>query len=119
MLKKKCKTCGELKPLSEYNKRGRAKDGLQYNCKSCRRIARVSNKGRAYRQNYRSKYPERDKANRAIERAVKNGDIKKEACQVCNEVKVEAHHEDYSKLLDVDWLCHTHHRQRDEQKVSV
>jgi len=42
--------------------------------------------------------------------AVKKGLIKKTLCEICGEVKVEAHHKDYSDHLDVRWLCHYCHR---------
>lgn len=32
---KKCKQCGVLKPLSEYNKRSQNKDGLNTKCRQC------------------------------------------------------------------------------------
>lgn len=35
--KKVCAKCGEPKPLAEYFRRSRAKDGLQSYCKSCHR----------------------------------------------------------------------------------
>ena len=37
------------------------------------------------------------------------GRIFKKPCKVCGDLNVEAHHEDYSKPLDVVWLCHKHH----------
>ena len=39
------------------------------------------------------------------------GTIKKEKCEVCKSEKVEAHHKDYNKPLEVIWLCHKHHRE--------
>lgn len=36
--KKKCSHCGKVKPRSEFGKNTRAKDGLDYACKPCRRI---------------------------------------------------------------------------------
>jgi hypothetical protein len=41
--------------------------------------------------------------------AVTSGKIKKLPCKVCGEKKVQAHHEDYSKPLEVIWLCSLHH----------
>ena len=32
---KQCKTCNEIKPLSEYWKMSKSADGLQYSCKPC------------------------------------------------------------------------------------
>jgi hypothetical protein len=44
----------------------------------------------------------------------------KSPCEVCGNQKAEAHHDDYSKLLEVRWLCDEHHKQhhrkmRDEE----
>lgn len=64
-----------------------------------------------------------------LQRAVKDGRIRREPCefrvvvrtndevrgesrktQLCGEVETDAHHDDYSKPLDVRWLCRRHHR---------
>lgn len=37
--------------------------------------------------------------------------IVKLPCQVCGELKSEAHHKDYNKPLEVVWLCRKHHRE--------
>jgi len=42
--------------------------------------------------------------------AVKTGKIKKGKCEVCKSKKVQAHHEDYSKPYQVNWLCQKHHK---------
>jgi ribosomal protein S27AE len=46
-------------------------------------------------------------AYRTVERALKTGKlIKLDECERCgSEGSLEAHHEDYSKPLDVEWLC--------------
>lgn len=46
-------------------------------------------------------------AHAAVHRAVKTGDlVKPSACSRCGlEGPVEGHHRDYSKPLDVEWLC--------------
>ena len=41
-----------------------------------------------------------------------SGKIKREPCAVCGKEKAQAHHEDYSKHLDVVWLCTRHHADR-------
>ena len=43
--------------------------------------------------------------------AVRDGRLLKQPCEVCGETVVEAHHDDYSKPLDVRWLCNEHHRE--------
>ena len=41
--------------------------------------------------------------------ALKTGKIEKQPCRVCGTINTAAHHEDYSKPLDVIWLCYKHH----------
>lgn len=42
-------------------------------------------------------------------KAVKDGAIKRLPCEVCGAEKVEMHHENYHKPLDVVFLCRPHH----------
>jgi hypothetical protein len=41
--------------------------------------------------------------------AIRDGRLVKQPCEVCGEIEVDAHHDDYSKPLDVRWLCRKHH----------
>ena len=43
--------------------------------------------------------------------AKKSGKLKQEPCVNCGNEKSEGHHSDYSKPLDVIWLCKIHHEQ--------
>ena len=36
--------------------------------------------------------------------------LAKSLCQVCGEEKVDGHHWDYVRMLDVIWLCRKHHQ---------
>jgi len=58
---------------------------------------------------YRSKYPEKIKAGKKLRYAVQTGKMIREPCVVCGKPKAEAHHKDYSKPLEVIWLCSRHH----------
>lgn len=58
---------------------------------------------------YRARYPEKIKARNAVNSALQTGKLKRLACEVCGVERVEAHHADYTRPLDVRWLCSTHH----------
>lgn len=58
----------------------------------------------------REAFPEKFKARNAINGAIRSGKIKRKPCQKCGTSdNIQAHHTDYSKPLDVMWLCHRHH----------
>ena len=50
-------------------------------------------------------------ARNAVLRLIHNGTISRGACEVCGEPEAQAHHDDYSRPLDVRWLCDAHHRE--------
>jgi ribosomal protein S27AE len=52
---------------------------------------------------------EHHRARRKVRTAIASGRLAREACEVCGESKVHAHHDDYSKPLEVRWLCPAHH----------
>lgn len=60
----------------------------------------------------KARHPEKHKAREAVKRAKKSGKLISLPCCICGETKVQAHHEDYSKPLEVKWLCsRCHHTQ--------
>ena len=76
---------------------------------------------RRARRRHEARYPEKAAARDAIQRALRSGKVKRLPCEVCGAVhgtkrpdgtlhKVEAHHDDYTKPLDVRFLCVVHHR---------
>jgi hypothetical protein len=65
---------------------------------------------RAYDDARKSKQPELvRRAHLAVIVAVKSGKLVRKPCEVCGKKKSQAHHDDYSKPLDVRWLCQVHH----------
>lgn len=58
---------------------------------------------------YQRDNPEKCRAYNKVSYNLKRGYIIKEPCAICGELNVQAHHEDYSKPLDVVWLCKAHH----------
>lgn len=53
--------------------------------------------------------PIKKAASVAVNNAVRDGRLARKPCEVCGRDKAQAHHDDYSKPLDVRWLCTTHH----------
>lgn len=41
--------------------------------------------------------------------AVATGEVARQPCEICGATKTEGHHADYSKPLEVRWLCKEHH----------
>jgi hypothetical protein len=60
--------------------------------------------------------PEEKSAQRSVMYAIKSGRLTRLPCRVCGNPKTEAHHEDYSKPLDVVFLCRVHHRAADAER---
>lgn len=63
----------------------------------------------------RRKYPDKNRARELVHLAVgrkKNGLVRL-PCSKCGNPKSEAHHPDYSKPLEVIWLCRAHHVEAD------
>ena len=42
-------------------------------------------------------------------RALRDGRLTRQPCEVCGSLRTEMHHDDYSRPLDVRWLCKVHH----------
>jgi hypothetical protein len=90
-------------------------------------IEYLREKGREYQKQNRNKANERlrkyrrtkegnikEKARSKVQTALRNGSlIRPSICEDCKkDVFVEAHHEDYSKPLDIQWLCKDCHWKR-------
>jgi len=84
-----------LKQLQEYKR--------SYNAKWRKEHGYPSEK------KYKKLYPEKMKAHQAVFRAIQSGKLEKKPCQFCGSVKSQAHHDNYTKPLEVRWLCPLHH----------
>jgi hypothetical protein len=63
----------------------------------------------------RKLYPEKYKARALVATAIKSGRLIKMPCCVCGSEKSMGHHEDYSKPLEVIWVCAIHHYQLEKK----
>jgi hypothetical protein len=90
--------------------------GKEFEAKTSRRRfcqgACVCAHERKYQQQARASFsPERKRAYLLVQSAIYHGTLVRRPCEVCGGRRdIEAHHEDYSKPLDVRWLCRSHHK---------
>lgn len=63
---------------------------------------------RAQLRKQRAKFPEKNRARQLVAHAIRAGLIKRNPCKICGET-AHAHHDDYSKPLEVIWFCAKHH----------
>ena len=135
---KTCCQCGEEKELTSFYKHKAMGDGHLGKCKDCaksdvRQHRRDNDSVREYdRRRYKEqphrkingaanakrwaeKNPIKYKAQNAVSNAVRDGRLKKMPCEECGTTEhVHGHHDDYSKPLDVRWLCALHHHRHHE-----
>lgn len=55
------------------------------------------------------RHPVKMKARQAVSNALRDGKLHRQPCRDCGSQKSHAHHDDYSKPLEVIWLCAKHH----------
>ena len=70
---------------------------------------KYAHKRTEYSRTWRQKNPEKYKAQNAVNNAIRDRKLTKGTCEECGSEEVEAHHDDYSKPLEVRWLCVKHH----------
>lgn len=129
---KRCNGCGERKPLADFYSRA-AK------CKECTKISVRQNyaarreqysayerrreqtpERRAakaeYARRHRKNNPDKYGARTAVSNALRDGRLARQPCKVCGG-RAQAHHADYGKPLEVDWLCFRDHRELEHGQV--
>lgn len=62
----------------------------------------------AAKRRFIERNPLKRAAHIAVGNALRDGHLTRRPCEVCG-ASAQAHHDDYSKPLDVRWLCATHH----------
>lgn len=122
MLIKKCFKCGRVLPISMFYSHPAMSDGHLNKCKECTvldtRLNREKNgeKIREYdryrysnrhKEDFGVRYPLKKSAQTTLNNAIKYGKIVKPLfCTRCFAGgKLHGHHVDYSRPLDVIWLC--------------
>ncbi|WEL95478.1 endonuclease [Escherichia virus ECH1] len=129
MYYKVCFKCGGLKPITEFYKHKAMADVRVNKCKECNKVDVKSNRKSkieyyreydresgnrqkdGYVKEYRSRNPIKYNCHTILNNAIRDGKINKKPCEVCGNDKAVANHDDYSKPMDVRWLCQAHHMQ--------
>lgn len=64
------------------------------------------------RHKYKQQYPEKYTAHQAVKKALRQGLLIRQPCEVCKrfDIRIDAHHDDYRYPLQVRWLCQPHHK---------
>lgn len=64
-----------------------------------------------YVRTHRARHPEAYRAQTAVNNAVRDGRLVRPLlCERCDQPgKIEAHHQDYTKPLEVEWVCQKCH----------
>jgi len=110
----KCKEC--IKVQVRLNYRENIEHYVTYEKEREQRPERKESKF-LYMRKHRSINPEKYRARTAVGNAIRDGRLFKKDCEICGDSNSQAHHEDYSKPLDVRWMCFTCHRAEHGQEA--
>lgn len=109
--------------VNQHNREWRAKNKDKMREINRRNYREKKNRIKACVKARGEKHPERTAASARVNAAIKSGKLKRpDRCEQCGEpCRPDAHHRDYSKPLDVVWLCRSCHllAHRIEGNVSV
>ena len=131
-MKKQCFKCELVLPVESFYAHPQMADGRLGKCKDCcrkdvsanranrigyyREYDRVRYQTPSVRQRaadaqrvHRKRHPGKSNARTAVARALRSGRLIRKPCEVCGVANAEAHHDDYSRPLDVRWMCRVHH----------
>lgn len=129
-----CTACHTKKDKEQFSKDATKiyHEGRSKICKECRHkqylkakvTKRYRDRHRVYSKNFQKNNKEKVRAHALLKRAVQKGIvIKPTRCERCSGEfpiqKIQGHHEDYNKPLDVKWLCwlchlKTHHERNNQ-----
>ena len=117
----KCKQCTKRDVRENYERRRgqylayeRSRANAPHRVDGRKRYSKTENGKACHRRalrRQREKFPEKHSARVQLRNAVRSGRVEEMPCVKCGK-KADGHHEDYSKPLDVVWLCRSHHAER-------
>lgn len=140
-----CTRCGRWLPASMFTRNPTTRSGHDYKlgrlrspCRDCfnsrervernrektnvrarARYAADPSRLKAQVQRWAAANPEKVQAHTKLQWAVESGRLNRKPCEICGSEQSEAHHHDYTKPLDVYWLCTRHHRQLEHGLICL
>lgn len=121
----KCKDCTRKDTISNRNKNieyyreyEKKRSDLPHRVQARREYAKTEkgrNAGNRAKKRYILRNPEKTQAHRKLNNSLRSKKITKPShCECCGKhsKRIEGHHEDYTKPLDVEWLCPSCHAKR-------
>lgn len=119
----RCNACGFVKvdDLFYSSNQSKCKECVKKNVRA-NRVERIDyyrayDRARGSRQTieqikkYRTQNEVKYLAHNKVNNAVRDGRLIKQPCEACGDKNVHGHHDDYTKPLEVRWLCPAHHHQ--------
>lgn len=114
----KCKECTKadvranyLANIDRYREYERGRATLPHRVEARMEYAQTEQgreAGRRAKRDWCDRNPAKRKAQYAAGNAIRDGRLVRQPCEICG-ARAQAHHDDYSKPLDVRWLCPKHH----------
>jgi hypothetical protein len=104
---KPCRVCGSYEKI--YPSRAANHNWICDPCFVARYGDKINDRYRKYRQD--PVLRQRILARQFLRLQISRGKIQRGRCEVCGLPDAEGHHDDYTKPLQVRWLCREHHRE--------
>ena len=138
MATKLCRACGETKESDQFYRNKTRKGGLSHWCKACFRewdrtdVGRIAHRKRCRKYSLtekgkesarrnaaiaRKRFPDKTKARHAVKR-IPTMPCKYPDCRH-SESRLERHHWDYSKPMEVVSFCKRHHALADKVRMII
>ncbi len=127
-----CRKCGGERTQKKSGSTVQGQQRYQLRCAACdsareklrpKRSTKIQLRGpkkTASNNKWEIANPEKRTAHKRVERAVRSGRLERRPCERCgSEVNVHAHHDDYSRPLEVMWLCQLHHKERHRELAAT
>lgn len=146
---RQCTKCLKVLPLDAFYKTAKGKFGRTSRCRECIRAdvranqAQVNESAKLWRErnpdylrNYRKapevrkkvaeqgaqqrkNNPDKARARDIIGNEIRRGRLVPQPCQFCGKTKTQAHHPDYSKPLEVVWVCSRCHYEQFHKRTAA